>query len=342
MSKDYYSILGVSKDATPEEIKKSYRKLSKKYHPDVSDHENDDKFKEVSDAYSVLGDPKKKSEYDNPNPFGSFGGDSFGGSPFGDMFGDIFGGRSGSRNRRGNDTKISISLTLDELESGGIKNIRYKRIVNCNTCSGEGGTDVKTCTQCNGQGFTVSQMRTNIGVISQQVVCNQCNGKGSTVKDKCVPCGGTGRDDAIEELKIEIPKGSPNGTSYKYSNKGNSNQYGTGDLIVEFITKPHKLYRRQNYDLLYDIELPFNILITGGEVEIKGLNNTLHKVTIPIMCNPGYKIQLKGKGLLNTSNGIKGDIIVNVELDFPHSMSESDINVISSLSNSPNFIYNQK
>lgn len=354
MKKDYYKILGVDKESTPHEIKNAYRKLSKKHHPDVSG-DGDDMFKDISEAYSVLSDKDKKSKYDNQGSFNPFGsGEGSAGFGFEDLFGgmggfnfdDLFGRSSQSNsniNRPGSDIKITIDLTLDELETGSSRKIKYKRKENCSGCNGIGGDDEKTCMSCNGAGRTVHTSRTPMGIMQQQIICNNCGGTGKIIINKCKKCDGVKYEEVTEELDIDIPIGVSDTVLYKYTNKGHSNRYGSGNLLVHFDIKQHRYFIKQGKDLIFNIKIPFNTLISGGVVSIKGLNDKSIKVNIPYMTKPGNILRIKGKGLSNPDNILdKGDIILKIDVEFPNEVNEEELEIVSKLSNKPNFIYNQK
>lgn len=354
MSKDYYSLLGVNKESSSEEIKKSYRTLSKKYHPDISKEEDaEEKFKAINEAYSVLSDEKKKSNYDRfgsekgPGGYGGGQDQGFGGSPdfnFEDIFsgfGDIF-GHGRKRKRRGEDINVRMNITLDEIEIGGEKTIRYQRKVACGACDGHGG-DHKTCMGCNGSGHTMNTTRTPMGIIQQQIVCSNCGGSGEIITNKCNVCDGKSMSVETEEILFDIPVGISHGIAYKYPSKGHENSNGAGDLIIEFITEKHHRFHRQDNNLIYQLNLPFNILTLGGKVNIQGLNNATYEVDIPEMTQPGYNLRIKGKGLpLMDNPSIKGDILLNIQLEFPNKISEDEKDIISKLNNSNNFIYKSK
>tara|TARA_R110000772_G_C13305840_1_gene439330 strand:+ start:1982 stop:3070 length:1089 start_codon:yes stop_codon:yes gene_type:complete len=362
MGKDYYKILGVDKNASPDKIKKAYRKLSKQHHPDVADNKDSDDavFKDISEAYSVLSDETKKSNYDrggqSTNPFrsgqrkpGGFGFEDLfggmGGFNFDDIFGKSGGGGPGRRNvhRPGSDIKATIDLTLDEVEVGSSRKIKYKRKENCTSCNGKGGKDEKPCMSCNGSGSTVNTTRTPMGIVQQQIICNNCSGTGKIIISKCNVCHGSKHKEIDEELTIDIPIGVSEEVLYKYTGKGHSNQYGVGDLLVHFRVKPHRYFKKQVNNLIYSIELPFSVLVAGGLVKIKGLNNVIHEVDIPSMTKPGFMLRLKGKGLPNPENmSDRGDIILSINVEFPSEVNEEELELISKLNNKPNFIYKQK
>tara|TARA_R110000772_G_scaffold2410_4_gene8574 strand:+ start:50398 stop:51444 length:1047 start_codon:yes stop_codon:yes gene_type:complete len=348
MGKDYYSILGVDKNATSDEIKKAYRKLSKQHHPDVADNKDSDDvvFKDISEAYSILSNKDKKNSYDNKGKDFGFD-DLFGGrGGFGGFdFGDIFGGRRSTQrqHRPGSDIKISVGLSLDEVETGTTKTIKYKRKESCGGCNGKGGSDEKNCMPCDGKGVRISVTRTPMGTIQQQVICTNCAGTGKIILNKCGTCNGSGDKEITEELTFDSPVGASDSVLYKYTGKGNSNKHGTGDLLVNFNITPHRYFIRQGKNLIYNIKLPFSILVSGGQINIKGLNGKVFDLTIPKMTKPGQILRIPRKGLSNIDNILdRGDIILNVDVEFPTEINDIELELISQLNNKPNFIYKQK
>lgn len=344
--KDYYKILGIDKDASQSDIKKSYRKLSKLYHPDMGKEASDDKFKDISEAYSVLSDETKRKQYDNPssnNPFDDiFGSRQEGG--FGDFFSSFFNGGNNSRSTRydgnhRNNIRIRIDITLDEVESLSTKKIKYKRKDECNVCDGKGG-QTSSCNTCNGSGSVITETTTPLGKIRQQSVCHMCGGKGFKIVKTCGTCKGEGHSVINEELDIKIPAGVSQEILYKYNGKGNSNKYGTGDLHIQFNIVQHKIFVEQGINLLCEIGLPFNLMITGGEIELPLLNNKKVKLKIPKMVKPGHRLRIKGSGLVGQNNS-KGDVIVTVYPNFPSDITDEELEIIKKLEGKPNFIYNQ-
>lgn len=345
--KDYYDILGVNKDVTDAELKKAYRKLSKKYHPDISKESGaEDKFKEVSEAYEVLSDSQKRQRYDrggSNNPFGGFGG--FGGTdPFNDMFGDIFGNRRGSRNRENVnlDIMIDIDITLDEVELGGSKKIRYKRSMNCDSCKGEGGDGSSSCRSCNGRGRKVERVQTPMGILQTETICPNCGGSGQTITNTCGTCNGNGREEKFEETTINFSKGISESMKYKYNGKGHQRKGRKGDLYVRFVIKNHKIFKRNGTTLIQDVNVPFNVLMLGGEITVSGLNGKTYKMNVPKLSKTGSSLRLKDKGLPYSEGQLKGDMIVVLNVDFPTELTEEEITIIEQLNNKNNFIYNLK
>ena len=350
--KDYYSILGVEKNADEKEIKKAYRTLSKKHHPDISKENGaEDKFKEVSEAYEVLGDKNKRAQYDrggsNHGGFGGFEDIFSGGASTEDFFSSFFGGDRNSgraqNNSKGKDVKIRLGITLDQVEIGDQKNIKYKRNIKCVTCNGVGGAKKDTCSICNGSGRRVERIRTQLGYIQNESICHNCGGRGHIVIDKCNTCNGKAYIQKEENLTIKIPNGVSQGMVFKYTEKGNEGEKISGDLLIEFVINEHKHFKRQNLNLIYELKVPFNLLICGASVEIPGLNNKKYSINIPKMSQPGYNLRLKGRGLpkINTVD-VKGDMIVILEFEYPTGITDEELEIVSNLNNKPNFTYKNK
>lgn len=348
--KDYYSILGVEKSASEQDIKKAYRTLSKKHHPDIcKDSDAEDKFKDIAEAYEIIGNKDKRSQYDRGgSSFGGFGFDDIfsSGNSNNDFFNSFFGGQRGHRpthdNKKGKDIKIKLGITLDQVDTGDKITIKYKKNIKCEDCKGVGGVDKTTCTVCNGAGIRTERIRTQLGYMENQSICYNCGGEGHVVKDKCKTCNGKAYKQSEENLNITIPRGVSQGISFKYNGKGNEGERTPGDLIIEFVINEHRYFRRQNLNLIYDLKVPFNILIIGGKVEVPGLNAKKYSIDIPKMSKPGYNLRLKGRGLSKSQSDIKGDMIIVLDLEYPNDINEDEIKIISELNNKPNFIYNNK
>ena len=353
MNKDYYDVLGLSKGASEKEIKKAFRDLSKKYHPDVNKDTNaEDKFKEINEAYDVLKDPEKRSNYDrygNVNPNMNFGGGGFSGfedffNNMGNPFSDFFGHSRNNRRRKnpGSNIKISIKISLDEVLIGGKKKIRYKRNVNCTSCNGHGGENERPCMPCGGSGIKINKKQTSLGFIQTTSTCENCGGEGKIITNVCKKCNGRRVEESIETTEINIPKGIESGMAIKYQNKGNENRHGAGSLIVEFFVENHSKFLRQDSNLIYDLKLPFNLLILGGEIEIPTLENNI-KITIPRGTKVGDVLKAKDKGLplLDFPNR-RGNLIIKVNLDVPTNLTTEEKELIEKLNNSPSFIYKIK
>lgn len=341
--KDYYEVLGVSKDASDEEIKRSFRKLAKMYHPDNKETGDEAKFKEVGEAYAILSDPNKRKQYDQ---FGSAAFDGTGGfqgnggfgfdasdinlddilrSVFGDSGFSSFGGFSGQRRRqsKGSDVRVTVDLTFEEAAFGCEKTIEVNLKDSCPNCNGKGGFNEKTCQTCHGQGVVLEQVRSLFGLMQTQKVCPDCLGKGVTYAETCSNCKGMGIVGNKKKIKIKVPEGVDSGHELRLAGKGNSIQGGeNGDLYVDFNIKDHPLFERQGNDIY--LELPINVAqaTLGCEVEIPTINGN-----VILDIKPGTqnytKLKLKGKGLKSPNSLIRGNMYVVVNIIIPTKLSLS-------------------
>jgi len=346
MGKDFYSILGVGKDASQDEIKKAYRKMAVKYHPDKNpgNHEAEDKFKDVSEAYSVLSDEKKKSMYDQFGEAGLKGGAAGAGgfSDFGfDLsdalrtfmngfggfggFDDIFGGSAGGGGRRGpqrgGNMKIKVKLTLEEISTGVEKKIRIKRMDKCDKCSGNGtepGTSMKTCPTCHGSGEVRQVQRSFFGQVVNVQQCSTCHGEGKIPEKACAKCGGSGRLKESKLVTVKVPAGVATGNYITMRGEGNIGMRGApfGDLIVLFEEKEHKHFTRNDSDIYIDMHLSPAEAAIGTEIKVDTLSGAV-KMVIPSGTQPGKLLRMKNKGLPDPHGGRKGDQIVRIRVDIP-------------------------
>eukprot|EP01156_Anaeramoeba_ignava_P006613 Anaeramoba_ignava/a3490_29.p1 GENE.a3490_29~~a3490_29.p1 ORF type:complete len:380 (-),score=38.50 a3490_29:90-1229(-) len=347
MAKDYYSLLGISRDATQEEIKKAYRKMAVKYHPDKNpdNKEAEEKFKEVSEAYSVLSDEKKKNLYDQYGEAGLKGGPGMGGfgaSDFGfDLsdalrtfmngfggfggFDDIFGSAGGQGGRRGpqkgGNLKIKVKLTLEEIYKGVEKKIRIKRMDKCDSCSGSGvkpGSALKTCHVCHGSGEIRQVSRSFFGQVVNVQQCNTCHGEGKVPENPCSSCGGSGRVQSSKMVTIKVPAGVATGNYMTLRGEGNVGMRGAtyGDLIVVFEEKPHHIFTRSDNDIYLDLHISPAEAALGVELKVETLSGSV-KMVIPAGTQPGKMLRMKGKGIPDPHSGRKGDQIVRIRVDIP-------------------------
>lgn len=350
--KNYYDTLGVGKDASPEEIKSAYRKLAKKYHPDISkEPDAAEKFKEINEAYECLSDPQKKSNYDQfgsasgPQGFGGFGGNGgFSGfgdfSDLGDIFGNIFSGFGGGRSQkstavRGEDLQVQINLTFEEAVFGVTKDITIGRVENCEHCGGTGaknGTEYTTCSDCNGTGRVRQQVNTLFGMSITEGVCKTCNGTGKAIKEKCTYCNGNGYKRGNSTISVKIPAGIDDGQVLTMRGKGNAGKRGgeNGDLHIIVSVKQHKILTRDGYDLTLKLYVPFYTLLLGGEVEIPLPKGTT-KLKIPELIQSNTAFKLKGKGIKYLNKELYGNLIVTVVGETPKSLSKSDKKALEEL-----------
>lgn len=341
MSKDYYKILELDKGASQDEIKKSYRRLSKQYHPDKTggDKTAEEKFKEVSEAYEILSNEEKKSQYDR---FGSVDGNfSQSGNPFEDLFGDLFGfnrRNSGPQQRRGSDLRVKVSVTLKEILFGANKKIKYNRHDKCTQCDGKGGQELTTCSPCQGTGHRGIVQNTPFGQIRQSVVCNHCNGAGKSVKNPCKTCSGSGTYIKVETVQIDIPRGAVGGTYMTMPQYGNWVRGGVpGDLQIVIDEIPDPNFKREETNLIYDQNISVVDAILGVEKNLKLPNDTEIKYTIEPGTTHGRLLRVPGKGIPDPHFGGWGDLIIRINLQVPKKISEEEKSLLEHLRKSPNF-----
>ncbi len=360
--RDYYEILGVSRNATKEEIKKAYRRLALKYHPDRNpgDKEAEEKFKEAAEAYEVLSDDKKRAIYDR---YGHDGLRNSGGytdfhdindifSAFSDLFDDFFGGgfRSSQRSsrtrqtgRRGSDLKITIKLTLKDIRDGiKKKKIKLKKKVKCPECHGTGGT-YETCRTCGGTGYVYQRVQSFWGEIHRTTVCPTCHGTGKVLKQACNVCHGTGVVDGEDIITIDIPPGVTADMQMTLRGKGNAGERGgpNGDLIINFEEVPHPHLKRSGIDLIYDLTLSIPEAVLGTTVNIPTIDGEV-KVKIEPGTQPGKILKLRGKGLPQYGTNKIGDLLVKVNIFVPKNISSNEKKIMQQLLNSQNFQPKQK
>lgn len=338
--RDYYEVLGVSKDASKDEIKKAYRKLSKKYHPDINKEEGaDEKFKEISEAYEVLSDPDKRANYDqfgHDGSQGGFGGQGFGGqdfSGFGGGFEDIFssffgGGRSSDPNapRKGDDLQYNMTITFDEAVFGAKKDITIRKDVKCHTCNGNGakpGTKKKTCHYCNGSGHTTVEQNTILGRVRTQKVCPVCDGTGEEFEEPCPTCHGKGTENKNVKINVKVPEGIDNDQQIRLVGEGAPGENGgpQGDLYVVFRVKPSDKFERDGDDLFYDLNVSFAQAALGDEVKVPTLKGSV-MLTIPAGTQTAKQFRLKEKGVKNVHGYGYGDIFVNIKVNTPTKLND--------------------
>lgn len=369
MSKrDYYEILGVGKNASADEIKKAYRKVAMQYHPDRNpgDKAAEEKFKEAAEAYEVLSDADKKSQYDRfghagVSGNGRGGGFSGGGmntddifSQFGDIFGDdifgsFFGGggrsqrSSGSRARgvRGSNLRIKLKLTYEEIAKGVTKSVKVKKYVSCATCGGSGAKDkgsVQTCGTCGGSGQVRRVSNTFLGQMQTVTTCPTCNGEGTTITAKCGTCKGEGRVYGEETVTLDIPAGVQEGMQLSVNGKGNAGERGgmPGDLIVLIEEEPHKELHRDGLNVAYDLHINFPDAVFGVQVEVPTIDGKA-KIKIPPGTQSGKIFRLKGKGFPEVNGYSKGDQLIHVNVWTPQHISAEEKSMLEKMSGSQNF-----
>jgi molecular chaperone DnaJ len=346
MSKDYYKILEVERNASAEEIKKAYRKQAMRYHPDKNggDPQSEEKFKECAEAFDVLSDPQKKQQYDTygrvgdqGNPFEGFGfgmDDIF--SRFGDIFG--FGGGSSRQTKRGSDLRMTIRVNLNDIINGVLKNVKYIRQNKCKVCDGVGGKDITTCLVCNGAGQRRIVQQTPFGTVQQVVTCSTCEGKGQTHRTNCSNCRGQGTTPFEESVEINIPKGAVGGISLSLSQKGNWAKSGIpGDLIIMIDEEVDPQFKRESNNLVYDNTITVIDAILGKEQYLDTPHGKIKFMIIP-GTEHGKLVRIQGKGVPDISrNGQIGDLFIRMNIKVPKNVTDSEKTILYELRNSENF-----
>ena len=362
--RDYYEVLGVDRNASANDIKKAYRKLAIQYHPDKNpdNKEAEEKFKEAAEAYSVLSDPDKKARYDQfgfegVNGAGGAGGFGGAGMDINDifsMFGDIFGGRggfgggfggfgggsAGPAKHRGSDQRVKVRLTLQEIANGVTKKFKLKKYVPCTHCNGSGAENgaVETCPECKGTGRVVRTQQSFFGMMRSEVACPRCNGQGKVIKTKCQHCNGDGIVMGEEIVEVNIPAGVYEGMQLSMRGKGNAGKFNgiPGDLLILVEEEKHPTLVRDENDLIYSLLLDIPTAALGGFAEIPTIDGKA-KVTIDPGTQPGKVLRLRGKGLPTLNGYGKGDIVVNISVYIPETLSKDEKKAIEGFCNSENF-----
>ena len=363
--RDYYEVLGVDRNASANDIKKAYRKLAIQYHPDkqhdkteAEKKEAEEKFKEAAEAYSVLSDENKKARYDQygHEGLGGTGGFSGAGMDMNDifsMFGDIFGGRggfggfggfgggsAGPQKHRGSDLRVKAKLTLQEIANGTTKKFKLKKYVSCNHCNGSGaeGNSYETCPECKGTGRVVRTQQSFFGMMRSEVPCPHCHGEGKIIKNKCNHCHGEGIILGEEVVEVQIPAGVVEGMQLSMRGKGNAGKRGgiNGDLLIVIEEEKHPELIRDENDLIYSLLLDIPTATLGGFAEIPTIDGRA-KVTIDPGTQPGKVLRLRGKGLPTLNGYGKGDIVVNISVYIPETLSKDEKKTIESFRDSDNF-----
>jgi molecular chaperone DnaJ len=351
MASDYYEILGVTRNADKEELKRAYRRLARKYHPDVNKEAGaEDRFKEINRAYEILSDPELKTRYDRFGEAGVSGGAGQGFSTdFGDSFADIFesffsgfsGGMGNQARRqtgpvRGDDLRIDLTLDFQEAVFGGEKELRIKHLETCETCGGTGakaGTTPKTCSTCNGTGQVRRATRTPFGSFTQVSVCPSCNGTGQVIEDKCSTCGGKGQNEVTKKLKITIPAGVDNGTRLRVSNEGDAGRRGgqAGDLYVFLAVKDDPLFRRDGINVLSDLKISYLQAILGCRLRVNTVDGDT-ELTIPPGTQPGTVLTLENQGVPRLGNPVsRGDHLITIEVKIPTKITAEERELLEEL-----------
>jgi molecular chaperone DnaJ len=362
--RDYYDVLGVERNASEDEIKKAYRKIAIKYHPDRNpgDKEAEEKFKEAAEAYDVLHDPQKRQRYDQfgfngpmggEGGFGDFGATSMNMDDIFSMFGDIFGGHGfggfggGQRRQqqhRGSDLRLKVRLTLEEINQGVTKKFKVRKDIACSHCNGTGaenGSEREQCQTCHGTGVISHTTQSIFGMMQTQGVCPTCGGEGTVIKNKCHECHGEGIVKGEEVVEIKIPAGVAEGMVVNVPGKGNAGRRNgvNGDIQVFIEEEPHDTFIRDGNDLIYNLLLDFPTAALGGDVEIPTIEGSKLRVKIDGGTQPGKTLRLRGKGLpvvQGYGNG-KGDLVVNISVYVPKTLSREEKEAILRFKDSDNF-----
>jgi molecular chaperone DnaJ len=360
--RDYYEVLGVSREATKEEIKKAYRKQALKYHPDKNpgDKKSEENFKEAAEAYEVLSNDEKKSRYDRYGHAGmGNSGNGFGGhgmtvedifSSFGDIFGDAFGGfggfgagsRRGKRVSKGTNLRVKVKLTLQEIASGTEKKLKVSKYDTCDSCHGTGAADassMSTCSTCHGSGHVTRLTNTMLGQMQTTSVCPACGGEGKTITKKCPVCYGEGIIQKEEIIKINIPAGVAKGMQMTVGGKGNAPRRGgiNGDLLVVFDEEEHSELIREGNDLIYNLFISIPDATLGTHVEVPTVENNV-KIKIEPGTQPGKILRLRGKGLPEVNGYGRGDLLVNVNVWIPRNVTREEMKIFEKFRESDSFI----
>jgi molecular chaperone DnaJ len=361
--RDYYEVLGVSKEATKDEIKKAYRKQALKYHPDKNpgDKKSEENFKEAAEAYEVLSSDEKKARYDRfghagmGNNGGGFSGqgmtmdDIF--SSFGDIFGDAFGGfggfggaRRGRRVNKGSNLRVKVKLTLQEIAAGAEKKIKVNKYDTCNSCGGTGAADassLSTCSTCHGSGHVTRLTNTMLGQMQTTSVCPSCGGEGKTITKKCTACYGEGIVQKEEIIKINIPAGVGKGMQMTVGGKGNAPRRGgvNGDLLVVIDEEEHPELIREGNDLIYNLFISIPDAVLGTHVEVPTVDNNV-KIKIDPGTQPGKILRLRGKGLPEVNGYGRGDLLVNVNVWIPKNVNKDELKIFEKFKDSDSFTPN--
>lgn len=353
--RDYYEVLGISKDATLADIKSAYRKKAKEYHPDLNkDNPNaEEKFKEVQEAYSILSDEEKRKMYDqyghagvngsgpSTGGFGGFQGFDGAGFDFGDIFDSVFGGgfggsfggrQSGPRPQRGNDVLMRMDLTFDEAIHGCEKKFNIDVVENCSKCHGHGGFDSEECSTCRGRGTITSQQQTILGSFMSTTTCPDCHGTGTTYKRKCSECSGKGKVKNNKKITINIPEGINTGDRQRVSGKGNPGNNGgeNGDLYIEFVVDEHDFFVRDGDDIYVEVPLTMTEAILGCKKDIPTIYGNV-KLNVSAGTNSGDKERIRGKGVDNKYRHRKGDMYVVFKVYTPKRLSRDQKKLIEKL-----------
>ena len=368
MDLDYYQILGVERTASEDEIKKAYKKMAIKYHPDRNpgDKEADEKFKQAAEAYDVLRDPEKRSRYDQfgkagvnggAGGFGGFNGQGMNMDDIFSMFGDIFGGRHGfggfnsaenqTRQYRGSDLRLKVKVNLNDVMNGVTKKFKVRKDIICDECKGSGcekGTSPETCSTCNGRGYVIRTQRSIFGMMQTQQPCPTCNGEGTIIKHKCHKCHGEGVVSGEEIIEAKIPAGVADGMMVNVPGKGNAAKHNgiPGDIQILIEEEPSKIFIRDENDLIYNLLLTVPQAVLGDDIEIPTVDGKV-KIKIAPGTQPGKVLRLRGKGIpaIQGYGYGKGDLVINISVYIPEKINDKERKLFEEIRNSENVKSNE-
>ena len=368
MDLDYYQILGVERTASEDEIKRAYKKMAIKYHPDRNpgDKEAEEKFKQAAEAYDVLRDPEKRSRYDQfgkagvnggAGGFGGFNGQGMNMDDIFSMFGDIFGGRHGfggfnsaenqTRQYRGSDLRLKVKVNLNDVMNGVTKKFKVRKDIICDECKGSGcekGTSPETCSTCNGRGYVIRTQRSIFGMMQTQQPCPTCNGEGTIIKHKCYKCHGEGVVSGEEIIEAKIPAGVADGMMVNVPGKGNAAKHNgiPGDIQILIEEEPSKIFIRDENDLIYNLLLTVPQAVLGDDIEIPTVDGKV-KIKIAPGTQPGKVLRLRGKGIpaIQGYGYGKGDLVINISVYIPEKINDKERKLFEEIRNSENVKSNE-
>lgn len=368
MDLDYYQILGVERTASEDEIKRAYKKMAIKYHPDRNpgDKEAEEKFKQAAEAYDVLRDPEKRSRYDQfgkagvnggAGGFGGFNGQGMNMDDIFSMFGDIFGGRHGfggfnsaenqTRQYRGSDLRLKVKVNLNDVMNGVTKKFKVRKDIICDECKGSGcekGTSPETCSTCNGRGYVIRTQRSIFGMMQTQQPCPTCNGEGTIIKHKCHKCHGEGVVSGEEIIEAKIPAGVADGMMVNVPGKGNAAKHNgiPGDIQILIEEEPSKIFIRDENDLIYNLLLTVPQAVLGDDIEIPTVEGKV-KIKIAPGTQPGKVLRLRGKGIpaIQGYGYGKGDLVINISVYIPEKINDKERKLFEEIRNSENVKSNE-
>ena len=368
MDLDYYQILGVERTASEDEIKRAYKKMAIKYHPDRNpgDKEAEEKFKQAAEAYDVLRDPEKRSRYDQfgkagvnggAGGFGGFNGQGMNMDDIFSMFGDIFGGRHGfggfnsaenqTRQYRGSDLRLKVKVNLNDVMNGVTKKFKVRKGIICDECKGSGcekGTSPETCSTCNGRGYVIRTQRSIFGMMQTQQPCPTCNGEGTIIKHKCHKCHGEGVVSGEEIIEAKIPAGVADGMMVNVPGKGNAAKHNgiPGDIQILIEEEPSKIFIRDENDLIYNLLLTVPQAVLGDDIEIPTVDGKV-KIKIAPGTQPGKVLRLRGKGIpaIQGYGYGKGDLVINISVYIPEKINDKERKLFEEIRNSENVKSNE-